>query len=99
MSFDTPTQYHINYYDDCLSATPLVTSPFTPAKSDLQTTGSISFLVPTGQARVSLNGGGGFVNGVLLDSTSDPTQKMTVCVNGAGNIEEIKGNAVSSCPT
>ena len=94
MSFDPVNeQYSIKYYNDCSSSVVLETNTFNLVKSDLQTGGTISFLVPMGKVNINLDGG---VKRVLLVSASDPSQKMTVCVNDAGNIEEIKGD-VATC--
>ena len=83
----SPGNYSIKYYDD--NGSLIHSYPFTPVKSTLQTKGTISFQVPTGQVTVNLDGS---VNGVSLVSTNDSAQKMTVCVNNAGNITETKGD-------
>jgi type II secretory pathway pseudopilin PulG len=87
-----PGKYYIRYYD--ASGSQILSDPFTPVKSNLQTSGTISFQVPTGQVTIALGG----AKGVSLISTSDPTQKMAICVNDAGNITETKGD-IASCGT
>ena len=87
--------YQINYYYGACSTggTQIPGTPVALKKSTLQTTGTISFLTPEGKVTVSLGANKGF----LLVSTSDITQKMTICVDNAGNVEEKKGDVVSSC--
>lgn len=77
---------------------------FTPKKSKLLIgsigiqTGSITFLVPTGEAISVLpapNGAGS--QGFFLQSEKNPDLKMTICVNSR-NIEEMKGDSTDYCP-
>ena len=96
MSFNTasnPNGYSLIYCDNCVTNSILYVKNYTLPKSEIQSSGNISFQVPTGQATIGLGG----VDGIEIVSTSDPTQKMTVCVNNAGNIEEKKGYAANTC--
>ncbi len=93
MYFDTTSEnnkYEIKYYNsdgDQMG----VTESFTPKKSKIDlgsaTTGSISFEAPLGKVNYDLGG----PNGILLQSEKNTDQKISVCINDAGNIEEIKG--------
>ena len=96
MNFKTgndENKYEMKYYTgDCDSGgTEVKTETFFPKKSKINlgeaTEGSISFMAPLGKVDYSTLGG---PNGILLQSERNLNQKMTVCVNDAGNIEEIK---------
>jgi len=97
MYFDTTgenNKYEIRYYDsNGIQIGPAF--PFTPKQSKISLEagevekGSISFIAPFG--RVEFDLGKGEPTGVLLQSEKNSNQEMTVCVNSAGNIEEIKG--------
>src|SRR5664280_1664418 len=43
-----PKGYSLEYYDNCISNPPLDTKDYTLPKSEIQSTGSISFQVPSG---------------------------------------------------
>lgn len=88
-------KYEMKYYTgDCDSGgTEVRTETFVPKKSEINlgeaTEGSISFMAPLGKVDYSTLGG---PSGVLLQSEKNSDQKMTVCVNNAGNIEEVNGD-------
>lgn len=83
--------YETRYYDQCSSANPIATNPFTLKKIELLHTGSISFSVP--MAKIAITP---LVDGFVLKSEKYPNPEMTICIKD-GNIKEIKGNNIAAC--
>ena len=83
--------YETRYYDQCSSANPIATNPFTLKKIELLHTGSISFSVP--MAKIAITP---LVDGFVLKYEKYPNPEMTICIKD-GNIKEIKGNNIAAC--